>query len=389
MINNKKEADDTNSLNELGKDSKEKFYVAKPSLPDIDDFIPYLEKMWATGVISNNGPFNQELEKKLAEYLEVPYLSLFSNGTLALITAIQASNLSGEVITSPFTFIATPNSLVWNNLKPVFVDVDPIFGNLNPAKIEEAINEKTSAILPVHVYGNPCDIEGIDKIAKKHNLKVIYDAAHAFGVRYNNQSVLNFGDFSILSLHATKVFNTFEGGAVISKDLDTKNRIDRLRNFGIVDETTVSEIGSNSKMNEMQAAIGLLQLKKIDEYISSRKKIAEVYDKGLEAVSGVDILVKRKNSSFSYGYYPIFIDKDQYGMSRDDLYFLLKKRGIFSRRYFFPLVSNFLPYRDFPSSRKSNLPIANKLADSVLCLPIYASLEHVIVKKIIKIIKNK
>ena len=235
MINNKKEADDTKSLNELGKDSKEKFYVAKPSLPDIDDFIPYLEKMWATGVISNNGPFNQELEKKLAEYLEVPYLSLFSNGTLALITAIQASNLSGEVITSPFTFIATPNSLVWNNLNPVFVDVDPTFGNLDPAKIEEAINEETSAILPVHVYGNPCEIEEIDKVAKKYNLKVIYDAAHAFGVRHDNQSVLNFGDFSILSLHTTKVFNTFEGG-VISKDFDTKNRIDRLRNFGIVDE---------------------------------------------------------------------------------------------------------------------------------------------------------
>ena len=233
MINNKKEVDDTNSLSELGKDSKEKFYVAKPSLPDIDDFIPYLEKMWSTGVISNNGPFNQELEKKLADYLEVPYLSLFSNGTLALITAIQASNLSGQVITSPFTFIATPNSLVWNNLNPVFVDVDPTFGNLDPAKIEEAINEKTSAILPVHVYGNPCEIEEIDKVAKKHNLKVIYDAAHAFGVRYNNQSVLNFGDFSILSLHATKVFNTFEGGAVISKDIDTKNRIDRLRNFGL------------------------------------------------------------------------------------------------------------------------------------------------------------
>ena len=376
-------------MNELGKDSKEKFYVAKPSLPDIDDFIPYLEKMWATGVISNNGPFNQELEKKLAEYLEVPYLSLFSNGTLALITAIQASNLSGEVITSPFTFIATPNSLVWNNLNPVFVDVDPTFGNLDPAKIEEAINEKTSAILPVHVYGNPCEIEEIDKVAKKHNLKVIYDAAHAFGVRHNNQSVLNFGDFSILSLHATKVFNTFEGGAVISKDLDTKNRIDRLRNFGIVDETTVSEIGSNSKMNEMQAAIGLLQLKKIDEYISSRKKIAEIYDKGLEAVNGVDVLSKRKNSSFSYGYYPIFINKDQYGMSRDHLYSLLKESGIFSRRYFFPLVSNFQPYRDLPSSPKSNLPIANRLADSVLCLPIYSSLEHDIVKKIIKIIKNK
>ena len=362
--------------------------VTQPSLPPLDDFIESLKDIWDSKWLTNNGKFHKQLEAALAEYLGVKYVSLFSNGTLALISALQVLRITGEVITTPYTFVATTHSLHWNGIKPVFVDVDPIYGNLDPALIEAAITPKTTAIVPVHVYGNPTDVEKIQEIADTYGLKVIYDAAHAFGVNYKGQSILNFGDLSILSFHATKVYNTIEGGAIICHDEKTKKRIDYLKNFGFAGETTVIAPGINAKMNEVQAAYGLLQLKYIRDNIRKRKEVAEIYDEELGKIKGVRILKQHPNTNRNYPYYPIFVDKMEYGKTRDELYDYLKENSIYSRRYFYPLVSEFPMYKGLDSAKPDNLPNAHKIAEQVICLPIYPDLDFVTVKNIVSKIKN-
>ena len=361
-------------------------YVTQPSLPSLEEYSDYLKKIWESKRLTNNGPFHQQFEKELAEYLGVKYLSLFANGTLALVTALQALRIAGEVITTPFSFVATTHSLWWNNIKPVFVDIEPDYFTLDPEKIEAAITPQTTAILPVHVYGNPCKIDEIQKIADIYGLKVIYDAAHVFGVRIKGNSILNFGDLSVLSFHATKVFNTFEGGAIICHDENTKKRIDHLKNFGFAGETTVIAPGINAKMNELQAAFGLIQLKHIDEYISRRKEIAELYRKELSGVKGIRVLYDIEGVDHSYTYFPVLVDENLYGESRDDLYERLKKNNIYGRRYFYPLISQFPTYRGLPSSKPENLPIASNIADHVICLPIYPDLKGVDIDKILSVI---
>ena len=357
-----------------------KITVTQPSLPELKEFIPYLEKIWESKWLTNNGPFHQQLEEELAAFLGVKYVSLFANGTLALLTALQTLKITGEVITTPYSFVATTNSLWWNNLKPVFVDVDPIYGNLDPDKIEAAITPQTTAIMPVHVYGNPCEVERIQKIADVYGLKVIYDAAHTFKNKYKGTSILNFGDLSTMSFHATKPFNTMEGGAIISHDEKTKQRIDYLKNFGFADETTVMAPGINSKMNEMQAALGLLQLKHYDTYIAKRRKIANTYKKELADVKGITLIPENEfTTDYNYPYFPIFIDSEQYGKTRDELYNYLKEHDIFGRRYFYPLISDFPMYKGLDSANTSNLINAKKLSEQVICLPIYPALEEEIV----------
>ncbi len=362
-------------------------YVTQPSLPPLDDFIESLKQIWDSKILTNAGPFHEEFEKQLAEYLNVKYISVFSNGTLALITALQCLGIKGEVITTPYTFVATANSLHWNGITPVFCDVEPVYGNIDPDKIEALITANTTAIMPVHVYGNPCDVTKIEAIAKKHHLKVIYDAAHAFGVQKNKESILNFGDLSILSFHATKTFNTIEGGAIISHDKETKIRIDNLKNFGITDEVTVVEPGINAKMNELQCAFGILQLKEIKNNILKRKAVADFYRKELSEIKGIRFLDDITNVEHNYSYFPIFID-DKYPLKRDALYELLKENNIYSRRYFYPLVSSFRPYNELPSAETKNVSIAHKMANEVLCLPIYSELTAEIISKITGIIKN-
>lgn len=349
--------------------------VTQPLLPPLEEFQPYLEAIWESKWLTNNGQFHQQLEKALCEYLGVKYISLFSNGTLALITALQALRITGEVITTPFSFVATTHSLWWNNIKPVFADIEPNSFNLDPAKVEAAITPQTTAIMPVHVYGNPCNLEAFQKIADNYSLKLIYDAAHAFGVEKDNQSILNFGDLSVLSFHATKVFNTFEGGAIICHDEKMKRHIDDLKNFGFRGETTVIAPGINAKMNEIQAAFGLLQLKYIDEAREKRQALAHNYRQGLKNIDGLTFLEDQTNIKYAYSYYPILINEQQYGMSRDVLYEKLKEKNIFGRRYFYPLISNFPSYQGLPSANKTNLAVANKVAEMVLCLPIYPNLE--------------
>lgn len=363
--------------------------VTQPALPPLEEFIPYLEKIWDNKWLTNNGPFHQEFEKELADYLGVKYISVFSNGTLALITALQALRITGEVITSPFSFVATTHSLWWNNIKPVFVDIEDKFFNIDTAKIEAAITPKTTAIMPVHVYGNPCNVEEIQRIADIYGLKVIYDAAHAFGVKYKGQSVLNWGDLSILSFHATKVFNTIEGGAIICQDEKTKKRIDLLKNFGFADEVTVIEPGINAKLNEVQAAYGSLQLKHVDTYISKRREIVDLYNALLKDVKGIRTIIQMEDVEHAYPYYPILINTQEYGISRDDLYYKLKEQGIWGRRYFYPLISDFPTYKGLPSSGVENLPVATKTAKEVLCLPIYADLSAEDIERICKLIRNK
>jgi len=364
-------------------------FVTQPSLPPLEEFIPYLEKIWNNKWLTNNGPFHQQLEKELAEFLDVTYLSLFANGTLALVTALQVLRITGEVITTPYSFVATTHALWWNNIKPVFVDIEPEFCNLDPEKIEVAITPKTTAILPVHVYGNPCNVERIQEIADIYGLKVIYDAAHSFGVKYRGQSICNYGDLSILSFHATKVFNTMEGGAIVCHDEATKKRIDYLKNFGFAGETKVVAPGINSKMNEMQAALGLLQLKHHQQNIEKRKIIADSYRKELSGIKGISLLPEPNDTEPNYAYFPIFVDENEYSFSRDELYEKLKKHNIFGRRYFYPLISKFPMYRGLESARPSNLLTARKMADSVVCLPIYPSLELNLVKNICELIKKK
>ena len=366
----------------------QKIFVTQPALPPLDEFVGSLKDIWDSKWLTNKGKFHQQLEAALAEYLGVKYVSLFSNGTLALISALQVLRITGEVITTPYTFVATTHSLHWNGIKPVFVDVDPFYGNLDPAKIEAAITPKTTAILPVHVYGNPADVGKIQEIADIYGLKVIYDAAHAFGVNYKGQSILNFGDLSILSFHATKVYNTIEGGAIISHDEKTKKRIDYLKNFGFKNETTVIAPGINAKMNEVQAAYGLLQLKYLKENIRKRKVVAVIYNQELEKIGGVRILKQHPNADHNYPYYPVFVNEKEYGKTRDELYNYLKSNDIFGRRYFYPLVSDFPMYKGLDSARIDNLPNAHQIANQVICLPIYPELDQNLVKFICTLIKD-
>jgi dTDP-4-amino-4,6-dideoxygalactose transaminase len=363
-------------------------YVTQPALPPLEEFQPYLEQIWESKWLTNNGPFHQELEKKLADYLGVGHLALFVNGTLALVTALQALRITGEVITTPFSFVATAHSLLWNGIKPVFVDIDPKTFNLNPEKIEAAITPHTTAIMPVHVYGKPCDVEKIQKIADTYGLKVIYDAAHAFGVNYKGESLLKHGDLSILSFHATKVFNTFEGGAIVCPDAKTKKRIDDLKNFGYADEVTVVAPGINAKMNELQAAFGLLQLKHVDKAIDRRREIDNLYREALSMVSGISCPPLPPDTIYNHAYFPILIEKE-YPLSRDELNDKLRQHGIYARRYFYPLISEFPMYRGLPSAAPSNLPSAKMAADHVLCLPIYPALENESISRIITLIKDK
>jgi dTDP-4-amino-4,6-dideoxygalactose transaminase len=362
--------------------------VTKPFLPPLKEFIPYLESMWETKWLTNNGNFHQDLEKALCEYLGVKYISLFSNGTLALITALQALNIRGEVITTPFSFVATTHSLWWNNIKPVFVDIEPSTFCIDPEKLEAAITPKTTAILPVHVYGNPCNVSDIKKIAKTFGLKVIYDACHTFGVTINNKPVLNFGDLSVMSFHATKVYNTFEGGAIVCHDENTKKRIDYLKNFGFANETNVVGPGINAKMNEVQAAMGLLQLKYIDKVIEKRKEIAIHYRKLLKGIKGLTFLTDMPNVNHCYSYFPILIEKSKFGRTRDEVYEELKKNNIYSRRYFYPLISQFPIYKGLDSALPGKMPIAEKTAEQVICLPIYPDLEINETERIINVVKQ-
>jgi len=360
-------------------------YVTQPVLPPLEEFIPYLQQIWDNKILTNGGPFHQQLEQALCDYLGVKHLALFTNGTLALVTALQALRITGEVITTPYSFVATSHSLLWNSIKPVFVDIDPNTLNLDPAKIEAAITPQTTALLPVHCYGHPCDVEAIQKIADNYNLKIIYDAAHSFGVQNQDGSILNYGDLSILSFHATKVFNTFEGGAIICPDTKTKVRIDQLKNFGHVGETTVVAPGINGKMSEFNAALGLLQLKYIDQAIASRKEIDMAYRERLKGVKGIRCLNDAGEKVANYAYFPILVETD-YPISRDDLNQKLKDNGIHPRRYFYPLISEYPMYRSLLSAHRDNLPVATAVSQQILCLPIYPDLDMTVVDEITQFI---
>ncbi|MBO5720509.1 MAG: DegT/DnrJ/EryC1/StrS family aminotransferase [Bacteroidales bacterium] len=367
--------------------------VTSPLLPKLEEFIPYLQEIWDSKWITNNGQFHQQLEKALCEYLKVPYISLFTNGTLPLITALQALRVTGEVITTPYSFVATTHSLWWNGIKPVFVDIDPATCNLYPAKIEAAITPKTTAIMPVHCYGKPCDVKGIQEIADKYGLKVIYDAAHAFGVEITlpggtrGDSILNFGDMSTLSFHATKVYNTVEGGALVMNNAETKKRIDYLKNFGFAGETEVVAPGINSKMDEIRSAYGLLALKKVDESIATRKRVAEIYRSELKNIPGIRYFEDMPGVKHNYSYFPIFVEKD-YGMTRDELYFKMKENNVLGRRYFYPLISTFSTYRGLESSDPKNMPVATRIADEVICLPMHDALSENDIQRVIDCIKK-
>lgn len=360
-------------------------FVTQPTLPPLEEFIPYLEEIWNSKILTNGGKFHQQLEKALCEYLGIEHIALFTNGTLALVTALQALRTTGEVITTPYSFVATSHSLLWNGIKPVFVDIDPETLNIDPAKIEAAITPQTTAILPVHCYGHPCDVGAIQKIADNYNLKIIYDAAHAFGVRDAEGSILRHGDLSVLSFHATKVYNTFEGGAIVCPDAKTKARIDQLKNFGHVGEINVVAPGINGKMSEFNAALGLLQLKYVDQALSRRKAIDAAYRRQLEGVKGIRCLNNAGEKVANYAYIPILLGFD-YPISRDELYTRLKQRGIHPRRYFYPLISEFSMYRALPSSRSENLPVATAAARQILCLPIYPDLDMSVVEEVTRFI---
>lgn len=373
--------------------------VTSPLLPNLGELNEYLKKIWESKWITNNGQFHQQLEKALAEYLSVPYISLFTNGTLPLITALQALRITGEVITTPYSFVATTHALWWNGIKPVFVDIDPNTGDLDPNRVEAAITPRTTAILPVHVYGKPCDVDAIQDIADKYGLRVIYDAAHAFGVKVDSRqsktlskgegdyvSVLNAGDLSTLSFHATKVFNTVEGGAMVMHDAKMKQRIDYLKNFGFANETTVVGPGINSKMDEIRSAYGLLNLKQVDKAIEARHKVAVKYREALKDVEGITYFDDMPGVQHNYSYFPIFVDAEKYGMTRDELYFKMRERKVWGRRYFYPLISEFSTYRGLESAAPDNLPNAHRMADTVICLPMHHLLSDEDVQRVIECI---
>lgn len=360
--------------------------VTSPLLPPLEEFIPYLERIWQSKYLTNGGPYHQALEAALADYLGVKHICLFSNGTLALMTALQALRVGGEVITTPYSFVATSHSLLWNGIKPVFVDIDPVTCNLDPKKIEAAITPQTSAIMPVHCYGLPCETEEIQRIADTYGLRVIYDAAHAFAVKRNGVSILNHGDLSVLSFHATKVFNTFEGGAIICPDEKIKRRIDYLKNFGFADETTVVAAGINGKMSEFQAAFGMLQLKHVDDAFATRQRIYERYCDALGSVPGLTLLAPDEQTEWNYAYCPVFIHPEHFPLTRDQLYQKMKDAGIYARRYFFPLISEFPMYKGYPSSSSDNLPNASQISQRVLCLPVHPTLSDAEQQRIVDIV---
>lgn len=346
--------------------------VTKPYLPPLEEFSEYLENIWKSEIITNNGPYHQQLEAELCEKLGVEYISLFNNGTIALITALKALDIQGEVITTPFSFVATAHSLVWNGIEPVFCDIEKNGFNIDAQKIESLITENTTAIMPVHCYGKPCDVDKIHEIAERHGLKVVYDAAHAFAVSKGDRSVLNFGDLSVLSFHATKVFNTFEGGAVICHSKEMKAKIDSLKNFGIEDEVTVNNVGINGKLSEINSAFGLLQLKYFEECIERRKAVYEFYNDALNEVAGLELPIGLHDRG-NYSYYPLRV-LPGFPLTRDELYTKLKSKGILSRRYFYPLISDMPMYKDYESAQEKKLPNAHEISNQVLCLPIYPTL---------------
>lgn len=363
--------------------------VTSPLLPSLDEFIPYLKDIWDNKWLTNNGHYHRELEKALCEYLKVPYVSLFTNGTLPLMCALQSLRITGEVITTPYSFVATTHALWWNGIKPVFVDIDPETCNIDPEKIEAAITPKTTAIMPVHVYGKPCDTARIQEIADKYGLKIIYDAAHAFGVEVRGESVLAAGDMSTLSFHATKVFNTVEGGALVCHDAKTKQRIDYLKNFGFAGETEIVAPGINGKMDEVRSAFGLLNLKQVDEAIGLRRRVAMRYRELLSEVEGIRFLADEQEVRHNYSYFPVFVDATKYGMTRDELYFKMKDQSVLGRRYFYPLISEFSTYRGLESAGRKNLPVAHRMAESVICLPMYHSLREDEINRVIEVINNR
>jgi dTDP-4-amino-4,6-dideoxygalactose transaminase len=360
---------------------KDNIFVTRPTLPPLEEFVPYLQKIWENKILTNGGPFHQQLENELCKYLGVEHICLFTNATIALVTALQALRITGEVITTPYSFVATSHSLLWNGIKPVFSDIDPDTLNLDPDRIEAAITPQTTAIMPVHCYGHPCDVDAIQKIADNYNLKIIYDAAHAFGVQCHCGSVLKHGDLSVLSFHATKVFNTFEGGAIVCPDAKTKVRIDQLKNFGHVGEINVVAPGINGKMSEFNAALGLLQLKYIDEALERRKAIDLAYRNRLKNVKGIQCLQDAGEIIANYAYFPILVKAD-YPIRRDELYQKLKSQGIHPRRYFYPLISDFPMYRGLTSAHRENLPVATTSAQQILCLPIYPDLDISVINEI-------
>ena len=360
--------------------------VTTPLLPDLEGFYSLLKEIWGSKWITNNGSFHKQLEKELADYLKVPYVSLFTNGTLPLLTALQALRITGEVITTPYSFVATTHSIWWNGCKPVFVDINPATGNIAPDAIEAAITNKTTAIMPVHVYGKPCDVKRIQEIADRYGLKVIYDAAHAFGVEVDGESILNAGDMSTLSFHATKVYNTLEGGAMVMHDAETKKRIDYLKNFGFAGETSVVAPGINSKVDEVRAAYGILNLRQVDDAIEARHQVAIKYREALRPVEGITFMDDMPGVKHNYSYFPIFVDADKYGMTRDELYEKMKNHNVLGRRYFYPLISTFSTYRGLPSAAPENLPNAHKMADSVICLPMHHELDGEDINRVLELI---
>ena len=363
--------------------------VTAPLLPSLEDFNTMLKEIWDSKWITNNGQFHKQLEAELCKYLKVPYISLFTNGTLPLITALQALRITGEVITTPYSFVATTHALWWNGIKPVFVDIEESTCGIDPDAIEAAITPKTTAIMPVHCYGKPCNTKRIQEIADKYGLKVIYDAAHAFGVEVNGESILNAGDISTLSFHATKVYNTIEGGAMVVHDAETKKRIDYLKNFGFADETIVVAPGINGKMDEMRSAFGLLNLHQVDDAIAARQKIAQTYRKELRNIPGVRFFDDMPNVRHNYSYFPIFINAQEFGMTRDELYFKMRDNNVLGRRYFYPLISTFSTYRGLPSANPENLPVATRIANEVICLPMHHELTQQDLERVLDCIINK
>lgn len=364
--------------------------VTSPLLPNLDELQVMLQDIWNRKWITNMGHYHELLEAELAKYLGVEYISLFTNGTLPLITALQALGLTkGEVITTPYSFVATTHSIWWNQLTPVFVDIEEETCGMDPAKIEAAITPNTVAIMPVHCYGKPCKTEQIDAIAKKYGLKVIYDAAHAFGVKINGESILKAGDISTLSFHATKVYNTIEGGALVCHSKEMKEQIVHLKNFGFEDEVTVVAPGINSKMDEVRSAYGLLNLKQVDAAIEARHKVADTYRTALRDVKGIRFFDDMLGVRHNYSYFPIFVDAEQYGMTRDELYEKMKAANIYGRRYFYPLITAFDPYKDYSSAAPENLPVAVKIANQVICLPMHHALSEEDVERVLKVLTDR